>query len=65
MESVEKNITKFFETGLNSIRWVFLTYQMVIPVQGSASTFEGTGLTSLSETGEFNPEDKHQVLKET
>jgi multimeric flavodoxin WrbA len=53
------------ETTLNTIHWAFLTYQMVIAVPGSMSTFGGAGLTSLSGTGEFDPNDKHQVLKDT
>jgi multimeric flavodoxin WrbA len=53
------------ETTLNTIHWAFLTYQMVIAVPGSSSTFGGAGLTSLSGTGEFDPKDKHQVLKDT
>jgi multimeric flavodoxin WrbA len=53
------------ETTLNTIHWAFLTYQMVIAVPGSLSTFGGAGLTSLSGTGEFDPKDKHQVLKDT
>jgi multimeric flavodoxin WrbA len=52
------------ETTLNTIHWAFLTYQMVIAVPGSLSTFGGAGLTSLSGTGEFDPKDKHQVLKD-
>jgi len=52
------------ETTLNSIHWAFLTYQMVIAVPGSVSTFGGAGLTSLSGTGDFDPRDKHQVLKD-
>jgi len=51
------------ETTLNSIHWVFLTCQMVIAVPGSLSTFGGAGLTSLSVIGDFDPKDKHQVLK--
>jgi multimeric flavodoxin WrbA len=53
------------ETTLNTIHWAFLTYQMVIAVPGSSSTFGGVGLTSLLGTGEFDPKDKHQVLKDT
>jgi multimeric flavodoxin WrbA len=53
------------ETTLNTIHWAFFTYQMVIAVPGSTSTFGGAGLTSLSGTGEFDPKDKHQVLKDT
>ena len=52
------------ETTLTSIHWAFLTYQMVIAVPGSLSTFGGAGLSSLSGIGEFDPEDKHQVLKD-
>jgi multimeric flavodoxin WrbA len=52
------------ETTLTSIHWAFLTYQMVIAVPGSLSTFGGAGLTSLSGIGDFDPKDKHQVLKD-
>jgi multimeric flavodoxin WrbA len=52
------------ETTLTSIHWAFLTYQMVIGVPGSLSTFGGAGLTSLSGSGDFDPKDKHQVLKD-
>ena len=52
------------ETTLASIHWCFLTYQMVIAVPGSISTFGGAGLSSLSGTGEFDFKDKHQVLKD-
>jgi len=52
------------ETTLNSIHWAFLTYQMVIAVPGSLSTFGGAGLTSLGGTGEFDPKDKHQVIRD-
>jgi multimeric flavodoxin WrbA len=53
------------ETTLTSIHWAFLSYQMVIAVPGSSiSTFGGAGLSSLSGTGEFDPKDKHQVLKD-
>ena len=52
------------ETTLTSIHWAFLTYQMVIAVPGSLSTFGGAGLTSLKGTGEFDPKDRHQVLKD-
>jgi len=37
---------------------------MVIAVPGSLSTFGGAGLTSLSGTGEFDPKDKHQIMKD-
>ena len=47
-----------------SIHWAFLTYQMVIGVPGSLPTFGGAGLTSLSGSGDFDPKDKHQVLKD-
>ncbi len=36
------------ETTMTSIHWAFLTYQMVIAVPGSLSTFGGAGLASLS-----------------
>ena len=52
------------ETTLTSIHWAFLTYQMVIAVPGSLSTFGGAGLSSLSGTGDFDPKDKHQILKD-
>ena len=52
------------ETTLTNILWTFLTYQMVVAVPGSLSTFGGAGLSSLSGTGEFDPKDKHQVLKD-
>lgn len=52
------------ETTLASIHWAFLTYQMAIAVPGSLSTFGGGGLTSLGGTGEFDPKDKHQVIKD-
>jgi len=52
------------ETTLTSIHWAFLTYQMVIAVPGSLSTFGGAGLASLSGIGDFDPKDKHQVLKD-
>jgi multimeric flavodoxin WrbA len=52
------------ETTLASIHWAFMTYQMVIAVPGSLSTFGGGGLSSLSGTGEFDASDKHQVLKD-
>jgi multimeric flavodoxin WrbA len=52
------------ETTLTSIHWAFLTYQMLIAVPGSISTFGGAGLSSLSGTGGFDPKDKHQVLKD-
>lgn len=52
------------ETTLASIHWAFMTYQMVIAVPGSLSTFGGGGLSSVSGTGEFDASDKHQVLKD-
>ena len=52
------------ETTLISIHWAFLTFQMVIAVPGSMSTFGGSGITSLSGTGDFDPKDKHQILKD-
>jgi multimeric flavodoxin WrbA len=35
-----------------------------IAVPGSLSTFGGAGLASLSGTGAFDPQDKHQVFKD-
>jgi multimeric flavodoxin WrbA len=55
------------ETTLTSIHWAFLSYQMVIAVPdsiSSISTFGGGGLSSLSGTGDFDPKDRHQVLKD-
>jgi multimeric flavodoxin WrbA len=52
------------ETTLNSIHWAFLTYQMLIAVPGSISTFGGAGLSSLLGAGNFDPKDKHQILKD-
>ena len=52
------------ETTLSSIHWAFLTFQMVIAVPGSLSTFGGAGLASFSGTGDFDPKDKHQILKD-
>jgi multimeric flavodoxin WrbA len=52
------------ETTLASIHWAFLTFQMLIAVPGSTSTFGGSGFTSLSGTGEFDVNDRHQVLKD-
>ena len=52
------------ETTLTSIHWAFMTYQMVIAVPGSISTFGGAGVSSLGGLGDFDPEDKHQVLKD-
>ncbi|MBA4395690.1 MAG: hypothetical protein C0407_19225 [Desulfobacca sp.] len=52
------------ETTLTSIHWAFLTFQMLIAVPGSISTFGGAGLSSLAGTGGFDPKDKHQVLKD-
>ena len=52
------------ETTLSTIHWAFLTFQMVIAVPGSLSTFGGAGLASFSGTGEFDPKDKHQILKD-
>ena len=51
------------ETTISSIHWAFRTYQMVIVVPGSLSTFGGAGLSSLWGIGDFDPKDKHQVLK--
>ena len=52
------------ETTITTIHWAFLTFQMVIAVPGSISTFGGAGLSSLSGTGDFDPKDKHQILKD-
>jgi multimeric flavodoxin WrbA len=52
------------ETTLTSLHWAFLTWQMVIAVPGSLSTFGGAGLSSLGGTGKFDPSDRHQVLKD-
>ena len=37
---------------------------MPIAGPGSLSTFGGAGLTSLSGIGDFDPKDKHQLLKD-
>jgi multimeric flavodoxin WrbA len=52
------------ETTLASIHWAFMTYQMVIAVPGSLSTFGGGALSSISGTGDFDASDKHQVMKD-
>jgi len=52
------------ETTLTSLHWAFLTWQMVIAVPGSLSTFGGAGLSSLGGTGKFDPSDRHQVLRD-
>jgi multimeric flavodoxin WrbA len=52
------------ETTLNSLHWAFMTYNMVIAVPGSLSTFGGVGLSSLSGEGGFDPKDKSQILKD-
>lgn len=52
------------ETTLSTIHWAFLTFQMVIAVPGSLSTFGGAGLASLAGAGEFDPKDPHQILKD-
>ena len=52
------------ETTLSTIHWAFLTYQMVVAVPGSLSTFGGAGLTSLDGTGGFDPKDKHQIFQD-
>lgn len=52
------------ETTLNSIHWAFMTFQMVIATTGTLATFGGGGVSSLSGTGEFDPKDKKQVLKD-
>ncbi|OQY01555.1 MAG: hypothetical protein B6I26_04315 [Desulfobacteraceae bacterium 4572_130] len=52
------------ETTISSIHWAFLTYQMLIAVPGSISTFGGAGVSSFSGTGDFDSKDKHQILKD-
>ena len=52
------------ETTLSSLHWAFLTWQMIIASPGSISTFGGAAVSSLGGTGEFDPKDKHQVLKD-
>ena len=53
------------ETTLTSVHWAFLSYQMLIAVPGSSiCTFGGAGLSSLSGTGKFDPNDKHQVIRD-
>jgi hypothetical protein len=48
-----------------TLHWAFMTWQMVIATPGSMATFGGGGVTSLGGTGEFDPKDKHQVLKDS
>jgi multimeric flavodoxin WrbA len=52
------------ETALNSIHWAFMTFNMVIAVPNSFSTYGGVGLSSLHGEGGFDPKDKHQILKD-
>jgi multimeric flavodoxin WrbA len=52
------------ETTLNSIHWAFMTFNMVIAVPRSLSTYGGVGFSSLSGEGGFDPQDKHQILKD-
>jgi multimeric flavodoxin WrbA len=52
------------ETTLATLHLAFLTWQMIIASPGSMSTFGGAGVSSLGGTGEFDPGDKHQVLKD-
>jgi hypothetical protein len=47
-----------------SLHWTLPTYQMLIAVPGSISTFGGAGLASLAGTGDFDFKDRHQVLKD-
>ncbi len=54
---------KTYASNLVAI-YIFLTFQMVIAVPGSMSTFGSAGLSSLSGTGDFDPKNKHQVLKD-
>jgi multimeric flavodoxin WrbA len=52
------------ETTLNSIHWAFMTFNMVIAVPRSLSTYGGVGFSSLSGEGGFDPQDKHQILQD-
>jgi hypothetical protein len=52
------------ETALNSIHWAFMTFNMVIAVPRSLSTYGGVGFTSLSGEGGLDPKDKHQILRD-
>ena len=52
------------ETTLMSVHWAFMTYRMVVALPGPGSGFGGAGLSSLSGTGDFNPKDRHQVLRD-
>ncbi len=52
------------ETTLNSLIWAFLTWKMIPAVPGSSSTFGGAAVSSIGGTGQFDPKDRHQVLKD-
>ena len=52
------------ETTLNSIHWAFMTFNMVIAVPRSLSTYGGVGFASLSGEGGFDPKDRHQILRD-
>jgi len=53
------------ESTLMTLHWAFMTWQMVIATPGSSATFGGAAVSSLGGTGEFDPKDKHQVLKDS
>jgi multimeric flavodoxin WrbA len=52
------------ETTLQSLIWTFLTFQMLIAVPGSPHTFGAGAVSSLGGTGDFDINDKLQVLKD-
>jgi multimeric flavodoxin WrbA len=52
------------ETTLSSIHWAFMTFQMLIATTGTMATFGGGGVSSLLGTGEFDPKDRKQILKD-
>jgi len=52
------------ETTLHSIHWAFHTFRMVVSVPHTVATYGASALSSLSGTGDFDPKDKHQVLKD-
>ncbi len=52
------------ETACLSIIGGFLTYEMIPVGVGLAGMWGAVGLSSIHGTGEFDPNDKHQVLKD-
>ena len=52
------------ETTLTTLHWAFLTWQMIVASPGSMSTFGGAGYGSLNGTGQFDPKERHYVLKD-